>query len=239
MTDWVALGREAGAFLGYLVRDGAVDGPARAASEAEVLRALGAEGAPLRRIGEGTATRLPARIIPQTAGDLSVLEQETPPDVISAWVRLWVIGLRAERPNWDGVICAFQGDVVHWLHVSADEIVSSQSSLTPRLATALDVSGAAPDPEAVAEGLSRPERLAQWMRTAEVTGRADCALGALIGAELAAMRAYWLGQQVMVIGDSPLVPGYAAALQVQGVPCERSAPAQWITPGLLALAAVG
>lgn len=236
MSARVALGREAGSAVGYLIRDGAVEGPVRAAAEADVLAALGAEAIPVLRIGEGAATRLPAKTIPEKSAHLPALEQDNPPDVISAWVRLRVAGLRAQRPQWDGVVCAQHGDVLHWLHLSADEIVSARSSLTPRLALALGVAGAAPDPGTVAESLSRPERLALLLRAAEVSGAPGRALGALIGAELAATRAYWLGQQVMVIGEGPLAEGYAAALQAQGVPCEISPPERWVGPALLALA---
>lgn len=236
MSDRVVLGREAGGTVGYRVRDGAVEGPLRAETEAEAMAALGAEDAPVFRIGQGGASRLPAPVLPEAGAGLPALEQDNPPDVISAWVRLWVAGLRASAPQWDGVVCALHGDVVHWLHLSADEIVSAQSSLTPRLALALDMAGAALDPEAVAESLSRPERLALLLRTAEVSGESSRALGGLIGAELAATRAYWLGQQVMVIGDGALAEGYAVALKAQGVPCEMSSPERWIRPALLALA---
>ena len=34
--------------------------------------------------------------------------------------------------NWDGVICVIEGDVTHWVHVSAGEIVSFASFLTLR-----------------------------------------------------------------------------------------------------------
>jgi 2-dehydro-3-deoxygalactonokinase len=80
--------------------------------------------------------------------------------------------------------------------------------------------------EAVGETLSRPERLAQRLFSI----RADNVLsglspdaargrlsGFLIGAELAAARPYWLGQEVAVAAAPGLADLYAAALGAQGV----------------------
>ncbi|MEQ9257743.1 MAG: 2-dehydro-3-deoxygalactonokinase, partial [Roseovarius sp.] len=58
--------------------------------------------------------------------------------------------------------------------------------------------------------------------------------GHLMGAELAAARAYWLGQQVAVIG--PAQGAHATALALQGVPSTAHAPEDLIAPGLAALA---
>jgi len=80
--------------------------------------------------------------------------------------------------------------------------------------------------DAVADTLSRPERLGQRLFAI----RADATLngtqaavsrarlsGTLIGAELAATRPYWLGQQVAVAGAPALADLYARALAAQGV----------------------
>ena len=133
-------------------------------------------------------------------------------------MRIWIAGFLASRENWDGIICAQEGGISHWLHISADEVVSCQSFLTPRLNEAL--AGAdSPDDTALTDSLSRPERLAAHLRAAEVAGKAEALTGHLIGAELAAARAYWLGQQVAVIGDRL---GYAGALRAQGLPVEET-----------------
>jgi 2-dehydro-3-deoxygalactonokinase len=84
--------------------------------------------------------------------------------------------------------------------------------------------------EAVADTLSRPERLAQRLFSI----RADSLLsglppeaaraqlsGFLIGAELAAARPYWLGQEVAVAAAPGLARLYAAALEAQGVSTRR------------------
>ncbi|MEQ9674208.1 MAG: 2-dehydro-3-deoxygalactonokinase, partial [Roseovarius indicus] len=57
--------------------------------------------------------------------------------------------------------------------------------------------------------------------------------GHLIGAELAAARAYWLGQQVAVIAPPPAP--IAAALKAQSVPCETQTPDDLLAPGLAAI----
>ena len=80
----------------------------------------------------------------------------------------------------------------------------------------------------VAETLSRPERLAQSLFTIRAEGllhgqTAAAARGRLsgllIGAELAATRPYWLGQQVLIGGAPALAALYARALESQGVQC--------------------
>ncbi len=191
---------------------------AQGSDETGALAALGHGEARLVRIGDGVPEAVPAPVLPKSGGGCPALTQQTPADVIGAWVRIWIAGFLASRENWDGIICAQEGGISHWLHVSADEVVSCQSFLTPRLNEALGAA-AAPDEAALADSLSRPERLAAHLRAAEVAGNATALTGHLIGAELAAARPYWLGQQVAVIGDRL---GYAGALQAQGVPVEAA-----------------
>jgi 2-dehydro-3-deoxygalactonokinase len=80
--------------------------------------------------------------------------------------------------------------------------------------------------EACRDTLSRPETLAQRLfsiragqlldgTSGEVDARA--CRGYLIGAELAAARPYWLGQEVVVAGAPALPEVYAKALATQGV----------------------
>ena len=81
---------------------------------------------------------------------------------------------------------------------------------------------------AVADGLAHPARLAADLfsiRAADILhgaphGRARLS-GLLIGAELAAMRPYWLGQRLALIGAADHVARYAAALAAQGAPAQR------------------
>lgn len=181
------------------------------------------------------AQPVPAPVLPRAGRAVPALTQDAPPDRVSGWVRISIAGFLADHPGWDGVICAQRDALSHWLHVSADEVVSCQSFLTPRLVTALG--GAAQAiPEAVADSMSRPERVAAHLRVAELRGRAEAITGHLIGAELAAARPYWLGQQVALIGATPLMAAYAEALRAQGGPVSAAGAAKLLPKGLKALA---
>jgi len=229
MTGWVAVGRTATGACAFALQDVRLVARAVAANERSALDELNLPDAPVLRIGDGAPARLPAPVLPDQGPGLPGFAQDTPPDVIGAWVRVWIAGYLAERPGWDGVICATEGDVSHWIHVSADEAVSCQSFLTPRLVQALG-GAATPDADAMADSQSRPERLAAHLRAAEVSGNAQAVTGHLIGAELAAARVYWLGQQVAVLAPSP--SPMSAALHHQGVPCEACDPETLVAPGL-------
>jgi 2-dehydro-3-deoxygalactonokinase len=219
MRDWIAIGRHGRVgVVAHAMRGATWVSSVQGADEARALAALGHDDARIVRIGDGAPEAVPAPVLPKSGGGCPALTQDSPADVIGAWVRIWIAGFLASRETWDGIICAQEGGISHWLHISADEVVSCQSFLTPRLNDAL--AGAdSPDDTALADSLSRPERLAAHLRAAEVAGNAGALTGHLIGAELAAARAYWLGQQVAVIGDRL---GYAGALRAQGVPVEEA-----------------
>jgi 2-dehydro-3-deoxygalactonokinase len=185
-------------------------------------------------IGAG-AQPVPAPVLPRMGRAVPTLTQDAPPDQVSGWVRISIAGFLADHPGWNGVICARQGALSHWLHVSADEVVSCQSFLTPRLVAALGGATQAA-PEAVTDSMSHPGRLAAHLRVAELRGRAEAITGHLIGAELAAARPYWLGQQVALIGTPPLMAAYAEALRAQGGPVSAAYAAKLLPKGLKALA---
>ncbi|MEO0371534.1 MAG: hypothetical protein AAF231_08790 [Pseudomonadota bacterium] len=116
------------------------------------------------------------------------------------------------HPNWDGVVILGDESVHHWLHISAGEGISMMGFLTPKLRA--DLMGAErPDLEAVSDTMSRPERLAAQLQSASLLGDFAAVTGHLIGAELAAAKVYWLGQEVVSIGSA----SYVEALQAQGV----------------------
>lgn len=165
------------------------------------------------------------------------LKQAAPPGLMQG-AETRIAGFLSLNPNWDGVIC-LPGPVTHWAQVSAEEIVSFQSFLSLDLAAALTrgsllrpaLSGNGWDEaafcDALDDSLSRPERLAA--RLAELRardllqtrppGEARARLsGILIGAELAAARPYWLGQQLAIIGPDEDAALYTAALARHGVP---------------------
>ena len=163
------------------------------------------------------------------------IKQTKPADVMRG-EETQIAGYLDKNPDFDGVIC-LPGTHTKWVHISAGEIVSFRTSMTGELfalladksvlrhsvGTGWDQSAFT---EAVSETLSRPEGLAAALFNIRASGlltepKPDTARarlsGLLIGAELAAMRPYWLGQNVTLVGAADLSAAYAAALKVQGV----------------------
>jgi len=164
------------------------------------------------------------------------LSQKSPPDVMRG-EETQIAGFLAREPGFDGILC-LPGTHTKWVHLSAGEVVSFQTCMTGEMfdllsqhsvlrhsvtAASLDVDAFA---AAVSDTLSRPERLAQRLfsiradATLNATGpevsRARLS-GVLIGAELAATRPYWLGQDVVVAATPALADLYTRALSAQGV----------------------
>ena len=156
--------------------------------------------------------RLPAPVLPRQ-GDLKRdLVQDTPPACLPAASRARIAPFISDRPNWDGVVTIEGGGTPHWLHIRAGEVISMTGFLTPRLIADL---GGAPQPDmtALSDTMSRPERLAAHLSSAVLTHDTASITGHLIGAELAAAKVYWLGQEVVLMGQGPYVDG----LKAQGV----------------------
>ncbi|KIC14083.1 2-dehydro-3-deoxygalactonokinase [Leisingera sp. ANG-Vp] len=154
------------------------------------------------------------------------------------------------NPEWDGVVC-LPGAVTHWVQVSAREAVSFQSALTGQLARGtaqglgLEAAGAwdkSALAEAVDDGLAKPQLLAARLAAAQAAAElgqtaADGARGQLwgllLGAELAAARPYWLGQNLALIADGTLQPLYAEALAAQGLPVTLADQGRMALEGLI------
>lgn len=184
-----------------------------------------------------TPMRLSSKTTNQNVWIVPGLMQERPADVMRG-EETQVAGFLALNPGWDGVLC-LPGTHTKWVHVSAGEVVSFQSVLTGELFALLStqsslrhsLEGSGWDSTAFENGLelarSRPERLTSVLfslRANDIlndqptdTARAYLS-GLLIGAELAATRAYWLGQQIAVIGETRSVTPYVDGLRLQGVP---------------------
>lgn len=177
--------------------------------------------------------RVPAAVLPVT-GAPSPLLQDAPPAFLPATACLRLSGALAQRPDWDGVALLPGADMTHWAHVSAGEVVSFASFLTPRLSRLLGGEGGA-DARAVGDTMARPERLAAQLAQADLGADAAATRGHLIGAELAAARPYWLGQQLALIGDGGLSDAYADALAEQGARPDRITAADAALAGLVAL----
>ena len=175
----------------------------------------------------------PAPILPRGAARLGALRQITPAAILPPSARIVIAGALKGRPDWEGIICLPGRDVTQWVHVSAREIVSFQGAATGRLAAAFAAGGGV-DAAALGDTIARPERLAAHLNAASVMGDAAAILGHLLGAELAAMRAYWLGQDVIIIGTQA---PYGEALLLQGVDARVVPYAQAWQDGLMALGA--
>ncbi len=173
--------------------------------------------------------RLDVRIIPGVS-------QNDPPDVMRG-EETQIAGYLAENPGFDGVLC-LPGTHTKWVHVSACEIVSFRTFMTGELFALLSersvlrhsLDGQGWDENAFADALdiarSRPEGLAAHLftlRAEELLHGQSGAIararlsGLLIGAELAAARAYWLGRPVALVGTPDLTSVYDVALRAQGV----------------------
>ncbi|MEP5154410.1 2-dehydro-3-deoxygalactonokinase, partial [Planktotalea sp.] len=181
------------------------------------------------------------------------VKQNDPADVMRG-EETQIAGFLALNEDWDGIIC-LPGTHSKWVHVSAGEIVSFQTFMTGELYQAIghhtvlrhsindDAWESEAFKQAMSDVLSRPERLASLLfrlRANDLlhgasSGAARAQLsGALIGAELAASKPYWLGQNVAIIGENRLADLYSYALKQQGVSVQRS-DANAVTPaGLLA-----
>ena len=164
------------------------------------------------------------------------LSQAEPADVIRG-EETQIGGALVVNPGFDGVIC-LPGTHSKWVHISAGEVVSFQSFMTGELFALLSTQsvlrfGIAPAgwnqfafDQGLSDALSRPERIAAQLLGLRAMGllnglepvAARSRLsGLLIGAELAAARPYWLGQDVILIGAADLSRAYASALASQGV----------------------
>ena len=189
----------------------------------------------------------------RTVLTLPGLKQSTPPDIMQGG-ETRIAGFLATHDGWDGVIC-LPGLQTCWAHISAGEVVSFQTFLTGELVsavsptpiTSLSARMADWDATTFADSLdatlSRPEKLAAALAAARARDILESPLpmqtqtqlwGALIGAELAAARPYWLGQQVAIIGTSATTTLYGAALQRQGVPTVDADPDEMALVGLTA-----
>ena len=244
MSDaWGALLPQGGRVTLYVADGGAI----RAEDHADAGKAAQAAGLAQARIvamGMGAADTPPVATLNIAAlsqegekpggASLPAVQQARPHAILPPEARILIAGALKEQPDWDGILVIPDADVTHWVHVSAREIVSFQGAATGRLAAALGASQSAFDAGALGDTMSRPERLAAHLNAASVGQSQDAILGHLLGAELAAMRAYWLGQEVRIVGAAA---PYAPALAVQGVMAEAVPRAAAWQAGLMALGA--
>ena len=168
------------------------------------------------------------------------IKQADPADVMRG-EETQIAGFLARNKNWDGVIC-LPGTHTKWVHVSADEVVSFQTFMTGELFATISENtvlrhSIASDgwdddafSNAIEEAMARPERLAGRLFSLRAEGLLNDLSGSaararlsglLIGAELAAAKPYWLGQQIAVIGAGGISKLYVDALAAQHAPATQ------------------
>lgn len=183
---------------------------------------------------------------PMTRAGLTVhvipgIRQTAPADVMRG-EETQIAGFLAQNSGWDGVIC-LPGTHTKWVHISADEIVSFQTFMTGEMFALLATQSVlrhsiaecgwddAAFSDAMSHTLSRPETLAGRLfslRASQLVHETDTVIlrselsGLLIGAELAAAKPYWLGQNVALIGADAVSMPYVKGLAAQGVQVART-----------------
>lgn len=178
--------------------------------------------------------------------------QNDPPDVMRG-EETQIAGLLHLEPDFDGVVC-LPGTHTKWVRVSAGEICFFATAMSGEIYGLLTEHsvlrhsiGDGWDDDAflsaVDETYARPHRLAGLLFSvraeglltqpdeAKATARVS---GLLIGAELAAMKPYWLGQRVVMIGAEKLSAHYMAALKSLGLEASTVDGAQAVLTGLRA-----
>lgn len=180
------------------------------------------------------------------------LSQSKPADVMRG-EETQIAGFLASEPDFDGVIC-LPGTHTKWVQISAGEVVSFQTFMSGELFALLtghsvlkhsiaeDGWDDAAFTEAISDTLSKPGIAAAKLFSiraegllgdlSPVTARARLS-GLLVGLELGGARPYWLGQDIVILGNETLAQRYQEALSTQGA-AARVLPSDTLT--LLGLA---
>ena len=163
------------------------------------------------------------------------VKQASPADVMRG-EETQIAGFLSGEPDYDGVLC-LPGTHNKWVHISAGEIVSFRTFMTGELFDLVSTRSVlrhsvntdgwdqSAFDAALADTMSRPADLAAKLFSLRAEGllenlsaeAARARLSALlIGAELAAAKPYWLGQQVVILGEDTVARAYETALAAQG-----------------------
>ncbi|MCY1126895.1 2-dehydro-3-deoxygalactonokinase [Frigidibacter sp. RF13] len=181
------------------------------------------------------------------------MSQASPADVMRG-EETQIAGFLSAEPAFDGVLC-LPGTHCKWAHISAGEVVSFRTFMTGEIFALLSgqsvlrhsVAASGFDTEAftaaVSHVMSRPQALAGDLfsiRAETLLSGLDAVQarsrlsGMLIGAELAAARPYWLGQEIVILGEGGLAGAYRTALAAQGAPARTVDAARLTLMGLTA-----
>ncbi|MDG1532776.1 MAG: 2-dehydro-3-deoxygalactonokinase [Paracoccaceae bacterium] len=167
------------------------------------------------------------------------IKQLKPADVMRG-EETQIAGVLLERPDFDGVIC-MPGTHTKWVHISAGEIVSFQTFMTGEIFALLSKNSIlqhsisnsdwnrADFTGAVNDAVSNPKTIAAQLfslRAQGLVGQENAPdarsrlSGLLIGLELAGARPYWLGQNVILVGEEGIANAYLDALTDLGAMAE-------------------
>ena len=173
--------------------------------------------------------RISVRIVPG-------IMQKSPPDVMRG-EETQIAGYLSKKPDFDGIIC-LPGTHTKWVHISAGEIVSFKTFMTGEIFLSLSESSILKssvqsndfDPtsflEAFEDTYSNPALLSSklfGLRAADLLENTSTKFlksklsGYLIGSELAGAKSYWLGQNIVMIGNDDLCVLYEKALKKLGL----------------------
>ena len=162
--------------------------------------------------------------------------QKSPPDVMRG-EETQIAGYLSKNPDFDGIIC-LPGTHTKWAHISANEIVSFKTFMTGEIFLSLSERSILKTSvqsndfdstsflEAFEDTYSNPALLSSklfGLRAADLLENTSTKFlksklsGYLIGCELAGAKSYWLGQNIIMIGNNDLCILYQKALKKLGL----------------------
>ena len=162
--------------------------------------------------------------------------QTSPPDVMRG-EETQIAGYLSKNPDFDGIIC-LPGTHTKWVHISANEIVSFKTFMTGDIFLSLSERSILKNSvqsndfdstsflEAFEDTYSNPALLSSklfGLRAADLLENTSTKFlksklsGYLIGCELAGAKSYWLGQNIILIGNNYLCILYQKALKKLGL----------------------
>ena len=162
--------------------------------------------------------------------------QKSPPDVMRG-EETQIAGYLSKNPDFDGIIC-LPGTHTKWVHISANEIISFKTFMTGEIFLSLSERSILKSSvqsndfdqasflEAFEDTYSNPALLSSklfGLRAAALLENTSTKClksklsGYLIGSELAGAKSYWLGQNIIMIGNKDLCILYQKALKKLGL----------------------
>ena len=162
--------------------------------------------------------------------------QKSPPDVMRG-EETQIAGYLSKNPDFDGIIC-LPGTHTKWVHISANEIVSFKTFMTGEIFLSLSERSILKSSvqsndfvstsflEAFEDTYSNPALLSSklfGLRAADLLENTSTKFlksklsGYLIGSELAGAKSYWLGQNIVIIGNDDLCILYEKVLKKLGL----------------------